>query len=102
MDDNKVQIVLGSSSSARQSIMKQLCLTDYQTWAPDIDEKEIRHPDPYQLPLHVARGKMEVSFIYSASYILICVCGIQELKKREDVRSSENYVIITADQIVLV
>lgn len=59
--------------------MLQVCKYSFSCMSPDIDEKAIRHPDPRQLPLCVARGKMEA------------------LKKRVTTPA----IIITADQIVL-
>jgi septum formation protein len=60
--------------------MAKLFGDKFSTASPDIDEKAVRHPgDPKQLPLHVARAKMDAM----------------------KTRVTEPSIIVTADQIVL-
>lgn len=53
-----MRIVLGSASSRRQKILKDLGY-DFTVLAADIDEKAIRHDDFRQLPLLVAQAKSD-------------------------------------------
>lgn len=74
-------IILGSSSSNRQFVLSR-CGWHFDVMVPDIDEKAIRNPDPYLLPVIIAKAK--------ATAIL----------SRLDV-SRGPFVLLTADQIVL-
>jgi len=51
-------LILGSSSRWRQRILEQAGFS-FKVMNPDIDEKSIRHQDPQQLALLIARAKAE-------------------------------------------
>lgn len=53
-----MKIILGSSSKSRQKILKEMGY-DFEIMSPDIDEKAIRHEDPTELVLAIARAKAE-------------------------------------------
>ena len=74
-------LTLGSSSSSRQAILN--CAGwEYDIMIPDIDEKAIRHDDPYTLPVLIAKAKAEAI--------------IGRLDK-----NMSPFVLLTSDQIVL-
>lgn len=52
-----IPIVLGSSSSNRHTVLN-LCGWTFDVVIPDIDEKAIRHDDPYLLPVIIAKAKV--------------------------------------------
>jgi septum formation protein len=74
-------IILGSSSSNRQFVLNHSGW-QYDVIAPDIDEKAIRNPDPFLLPVIIAKAK--------ATAIL---------SRLDDSRGP--FMLLTADQIVL-
>jgi Maf-like protein len=76
-----IPIILGSSSSNRKFVLNH-SRWHYDVIVPDIDEKAIRNPDPYLLPLIIAKAK--------AAAILSRLDG-----------SRSPFVLLTADQIVL-
>lgn len=56
------QIILGTQSSSRRAIMDELAAEygfEYTCEVAGIDEEAIRHPDPAQLVLLLARAKAE-------------------------------------------
>jgi predicted house-cleaning NTP pyrophosphatase (Maf/HAM1 superfamily) len=55
-----IPIVLGSSSSNRHAVLN-LCGWIFDVVIPDIDEKAIRHDDPYMLPVIIAKAKVNKS-----------------------------------------
>jgi predicted house-cleaning NTP pyrophosphatase (Maf/HAM1 superfamily) len=55
-----IPIVLGSSSSNRHKVLN-LCGWTFDVAVPDIDEKAIRHDDPYLLPVIIAKAKVNGS-----------------------------------------
>jgi septum formation protein len=69
-------VILASSSKGRREIMSQLFGDKFSTMLPDIDEKAVRHPDPKQLPLYVARAKMD-AMVTRVSVPSIIVCADQ-------------------------
>ncbi len=71
-------IVLGSSSRWRRMILQKAGIT-FAILAPNIDEKEIRHPDPRILTLLIATAK---------AYVLIP-------------RLKEHDILITSDQVAI-
>jgi septum formation protein len=52
------QIVLGSSSKWRKEVLQKLGY-DFICMSPDIDEKAIRHPDPKEMTLMIAKAKAQ-------------------------------------------
>lgn len=74
-------IILGSSSSNRQFVLNHSGW-QHEVIAPDIDEKAIRNPDPFLLPVIIAKAK--------ATAIL---------SRLHDSRGP--FMLLTADQIVL-
>mmetsp|Transcript_32354 Transcript_32354/g.54539 ORF Transcript_32354/g.54539 Transcript_32354/m.54539 type:complete len:272 (-) Transcript_32354:2358-3173(-) len=78
-----LKLVLGSSSKNRREVLEAI-QWDYTPMSADIDEKSIRHDDPMEMPVVIAKAKAE------------------ELIKREKMDiSSEPLVLVTCDQIVL-
>ena len=53
-----MKIVLGSGSAGRKFLMEEWGY-DFSVLTADIDEKTIRHDDPYQLVLDIGRAKAE-------------------------------------------
>ena len=50
------QIILGSSSRWRKDILEKMGY-EFTCMSPDIDEKAIRHEDPKEMTLMIARAK---------------------------------------------
>lgn len=72
-------IILGSSSRWRNQLLAEAGV-EFQTMAPDIDEKAITHSDPKQLVLEIARAKSDAL--------------LQRIK--------QPVILITSDQVVTV
>jgi septum formation protein len=81
--DWRNKIILGSSSSSRKAVLKHLGW-EFRQMSPDIDEKAIRNENPFELPLLIVTAKTEAI--------------IDQLKQVDD---QNEYLIITADQVVL-
>ena len=77
----ELPLVLGSSSSNRQTILT-LTGWEYTVMIPDIDEKAIRDDDPLLLPVLIAIAKATAIF--------------DRLDKNHD-----PFILLTSDQIVL-
>eukprot|EP01018_Ginkgo_biloba_P002234 Gb_14530 [translate_table: standard] len=80
-------IILGSSSTARQAILKELGFT-FTVMTADIDEKAIRREKPEDLVMALAEAKAEA--------IMSKLANINN-----DEISSESVLLITADQVVV-
>ena len=53
-----MKIILGSQSKGRAAVLQQAGIV-FETKKPVVDEKSIRHPDPTQLTLVLARAKSQ-------------------------------------------
>jgi len=78
-NEKEINIILGSSSSARKYILDNSNI-GYIAISPDIDEKEIQHDDPEKLVLEIAKAKT---------------------KKLMETLKGQDSILITADQVVL-
>src|SRR3989339_531887 len=73
-----MKIILGSQSQQRKRVLKEMGY-EFEVLPADIDEKKIRHEDPRQLTVMLAKAKASA------------ICS----------RISEPALIITADQVVV-
>jgi septum formation protein len=53
-----MKLILGSSSKYRQKVLRNGGI-EFDVIKPEIDEKQIRHPDPQELTLLIARAKSD-------------------------------------------
>ena len=85
-----MKIILGSSSKYRKELLENAGY-QLQVMVPDIDEKAIRTDDFNQLPLLVARAKLdalipkiaEPSIAITADVIVVCAGSVYEKPKDE-------------------
>jgi len=78
---------LGSSSKWRQKLLKQFGVADFITISPDINEKAIRHQDPEQLTLLVAKAKAQALLERLSS-------------QPPSPNNSSGYLLLTSDQVL--
>jgi len=78
-----MDFILGTSSKSRKEVV-DLLGWKYRQMSPDIDEKSIRSPDPYDLPILIAEAK---------------AAKLMHMLKEEGIDTPK--IIVTADQIVL-
>lgn len=86
-----MKIILGSSSKARRQILEEHGF-EFEIMVPNIDEKQIRTDDFYQLPLLLARAKAqalvprmtEPAYIVAADQVVICDGELYEKPKSEE------------------
>jgi septum formation protein len=91
MSKSKYKIILGSSSPRRKKIMEDVGF-DFEIVTADIDEEAIRTGDYKQLPLLIARGKMEAvkkkvqgdCIIVCADTIVVCNGELREKPKSDE------------------
>lgn len=80
-----MKIILGSQSKSRKNMMEEMGF-QFEIMAADIDEKAIRHDDPEQLTLSIARAKAEVlkpkitepAILITADTVVVCQEKIRE------------------------
>jgi septum formation protein len=58
MGNNNMKIILGSASTTRQKILRDMGY-DFEVVTADVDEKKIRTDDYHKLPLMIARAKAD-------------------------------------------
>jgi septum formation protein len=95
-----MRLILGSSSKYRKAVLERAGM-EFETMAPDIDEKAVRSEDFYELPLLVARAKMEAlkpklskpGIVIAADQVAICEGELREkpTSKEEAVRFLSTY-----------
>lgn len=86
-----MKIILGTRSKNRRKVFEQMGFS-FETMSADIDEKTIRHGDPAQMTLQIARAKAHALLPrITESAILITADGVVLLEGRvlEKPRSSE-------------
>ena len=80
-----MRLILGSSSKFRRSILASMGY-EFEVISPDIDEKSIRHHDPDQLVLELARAKAAsilkrlngLAIVISSDQVVVCAGRIHE------------------------
>lgn len=86
-----MKIILGSSSRFRKRVLKDAGYV-FEVMAPDIDEKSIRSEDYHELPLLIAREKMNAlkekvddpSIIITSDQIVVCDGELREKAVSEE------------------
>src|SRR5690348_16127972 len=91
------KIVLGSSSKWRREVLERLGY-QFSCMSPDIDEKAIRHPDPKEMTLMIARAKGQA--LLSKVLTSFRKKHNSIAKFVEDKQISEPTLLITSDQVV--
>lgn len=81
-------VILGSSSSSRKGVISAQGVA-FTCLSPDIDEKAVRHADPYVLPLMVARAKAQALLKRITTEAALAA------------KYPHGAILITADQVVL-
>ena len=80
-----MKIILGSGSQFRKELMERAGYT-FDVIAPEVDERAIRHDDPYKLPLLLAEAKAknailkvtEDALLVTSDTIVICKGKVYE------------------------
>ncbi len=80
-----LKIILGSSSPRRKQILEEMGAS-FEVMAADIDEKAIRHSDPKELVLAIAKAKAEAllpkiaepSLLITTDGVVVCEGEIRE------------------------
>ncbi len=80
-----MRIILGSSSPRRKALLAKI-VPEFQTISPDFDEKTIRHSDPEELVVLLARAKAkalmsqisEPSLLVTSDVVVVFQGGIRE------------------------
>ena len=106
-----MQLILGSSSKWRQQILKDAGYK-FTVMHSDLDEKQIRHPDPEQLALAIAHAKADVllpkitepSLLITTDQVVVCNHEIYEkpTSAQEARQFMRNYNKYLAQSIVAV
>ena len=93
---SNIPIILGSSSSNRRKIIKYLGWNiNYDK--PDIDEKQIRCDNPYELPLKIACAKSNklYSNLVNETILITCdqivLCNEKILEKPESIEEAYSF-----------
>ena len=107
-----MKIILGSQSKWRQDILKRMGY-DFETMAPEIDEKAIRFDDPKRLALALANAKAdalvpkikEEAILITSDQVDVCNGEIREKPRdapeaREFLRSYNKYPVETVTAVV--
>lgn len=99
-----MRVILGSSSPWRKQVLSQIVGSDFSVLSPNIDEKEIRDPDPAALTIKLAHAKAKAllskisgeALLITSDQVVVCNGMIREKPEtvaecREFLRSYQYY-----------
>jgi septum formation protein len=91
MKNKTFKIILGSQSSSRKKILREMGY-EFETMAADIDEKVIRFEDPIKLTLALANAKAKA---------LLPKISARSGSVHDGKNNDERFILITSDQVVV-
>lgn len=108
-----MKIILGSQSKGRRVVLEDMGFV-FDVMSPDIDEKTIRHEDPRELTLALARAKAEVLLpkifepvlLITSDQVVVCNGRIREKPERYEeavafLKSHDKYSSQTVTSVVV-